>query len=159
MKQQSPEPCRCRYCNGTGQTPPAQSPTPAPARRLPTGPLPPFGIAVAERVRADASPPGGVQLFIRPCPVTDKDAWALAEQVRKDDGPGGAMVLPIGADPAEYRWPPIPIRFVECPALVVWAYGMTAEEEVFYGEGLIAAGYDVVDVRGGPTGPLRFKAG
>lgn len=125
---------------------------------MPTGPLPPFGIAVAERVRSDGAPAGGVQLFIRPCPVTGMDAWALAEQVRKDAGPGAAMVLPIGADPAEYRWPTIPIRFAEWPALVVWAYSMTAEEEAFYGEGLIAAGYDVVDVLGGPTGPLRFKA-
>lgn len=147
----------CHHCQGRGVSaiePQRRAPA---SRGAASGKLPPFGREVEEAVRDGTAPASGVNLFCRPCPITGKDAWGLAAQHREQCGPGSAMVLPDGEDPSTYRWPAIPVQFETDPVVVVWAYGFTREEERTIGTALVTAGYDVVDVLGGPGGPLRFK--
>lgn len=150
----------CRYCSGTGQTHPAPIETPriATVRGAAQGRLPPFGREVEDAVNAGNLPPGGVDIFVRGCLRPRSDVWQLADQGRRLRGAGSAMVLPSGDDPTTYRWPAIPVIWEESPAVVIWTFGCTSDEERAFGEVFIAVGYDVVDVRGGPSGPLRFSA-
>ncbi len=59
--------------------------------------LPPFGREVAEVIAAGRIP----NCFVYAGP----NAWARAKRRREQLGAGSAMVLPPGADPAEFRWP------------------------------------------------------
>lgn len=147
----------CPHCNGRGVL------HAEPVRRgNALGKLPPFGREVEQAVRDGAVRFGGVDIFHYPAPANHLrgaiDAWTLAAQSRAAGGPGGAMVLPPGDTVASYRWPAIPMRHVDTPCVVFWGYGCSVAEERAFGEALVAAGYDMVDVRGGPSGPLRFVA-
>lgn len=62
--------------------------------------LPPFGREVAEVIAAGRLP--NCYVYAGP------HAWARAKRRRAQFGPGSAMVLPPGADPAEFRWPRMP---------------------------------------------------
>jgi len=61
--------------------------------------LPPFGKELLAELAKGRRP--NVRLFC------DRDAWVRAEQWRVASGPGSALVLPHGADPEMFRWPPI----------------------------------------------------
>ena len=39
---------------------------------------------------------------------TGPDAWDRAKRRRESHGPGSALLLPPGEDPAALRWPPVP---------------------------------------------------
>jgi hypothetical protein len=62
--------------------------------------LPPYGREVAAAIREGRKP--NVRLYAcRP------DPWPLAYEHRETFGPGSTLLLPLDADPAEVRWPPI----------------------------------------------------
>lgn len=147
----------CPHCNGRGVI--HGEPT---RRGNALGKLPPYGRDVEQAVRDDTLPWSGVDIFHKPDPANHCrgaiDAWTMAARSHTDRGVGSAMVLPPGEAVSSYRWPAIAVRYVDTPCVVFWAFGCTAAEERAFGEALVAAGYDVVDVRGGPTGPLRFVA-
>lgn len=60
-------------------------------------PLAPFGKEVVKEIRAGKDP--DVHLFANP------DGWSAARHRIERCGRGTAMVLPVGDDPASYRWP------------------------------------------------------
>jgi hypothetical protein len=62
------------------------------------------------------------------------DAWERAKHRREGLGPGHALVLPPGADPATLRWPAIPC------GLVVDARGVPREVGVALGRVLVTDG-------------------
>ncbi len=59
----------------------------------------PYAREVETLLQAGREP--NVWLFCGP------DAWDNAKQCRQIHGPGSALVLPPGDDPAAYRWPPV----------------------------------------------------
>ena len=140
----------CRHCNGTGRAPEITASIPLP--------LPPFGQDVEDAVLADRLPPGGADILCGTDPMTGSDVWQLATLGNTRRGKGSTMVLPPGHMVESYRWPTIPIRFEFMPCVVAWAFGFTRESEQALGKALLNAGYARVDVRGGPSGPLRFEA-
>lgn len=62
--------------------------------------LPPFGREVAAVIAAGRAP--NCYVFAGP------NAWARAKRRREQFGAGSAMVLPLAADPADFRWPRLP---------------------------------------------------
>ena len=67
--------------------------------------LPPYGATVERQLRAGRH--NNLYLFTGP------DAWRRAEDRERACGDGTAMVLPLDADPAAFRWPAIPALVVE----------------------------------------------
>lgn len=147
---------RCPQCHGRGQlADPNQrvdTTTRTPAKRMI-----PHGLATEEALRAgtlDLEP----YLFCGTCPSTGKDRWELANERIRTYGEGTAMVLPEGSNPADFRYPALPVVDEFRGSLAVFAYGKTLKQQHVLGNTLIAAGIDVVHVTGGIDGPLIFKA-
>lgn len=140
----------CRYCSGQGRAPASEPRKPREVRGASSGKLPPFGREVEAAEVASTLPDEGIWLFCGTCPTTGKDPWEQAAWARAKRGEGSAMVLPPGEAATDYRWPAL------TSTLVAWAYGFDQEGELALGRSLIEAGYDLVEVCGGPSGPLRF---
>lgn len=148
----------CRHCGGTGLAH-------APARRADALlQLPPFGRAVEQAVRAGTLRDWGVDLFYKPDPANavrgEFDAWEQAERSNKMRGAGHAMVLPLGAKVANFRWPAIPVPAFDGTQVIFWGYQCSEQEQEEIAVALLAAGYEQVDVRGdrsAPGCPKRFR--
>ncbi len=146
---------RCPHCHGRGQLS-------DPNQRIDTTTRPqakrmiPHGLATEAALRAgtlEVAP----YLFCGTCPSTGKDRWELATETMRTRGEGTAMVLPEGANPAEFRFPALPV-FALGASLVAFAYGLSLRQQHALGNLLIATGLDVVEVVGGNGDPLTFKA-
>jgi hypothetical protein len=98
-----------------------------------------------------------VHLYCGTCPNTKKDRWALAAERIAKCGHGTAMVLPEGADPGSFRFPPVAVGPLSV-CVAAFAFGLSHEQQHSLGHALIAAGYDAVAVLGGEGAPLEFKA-
>lgn len=91
------------YENALGQlygTRTARRPNrPAPGTRA-QRPLPPYGREVMDELAAGRQRPS-VRLYA--C----NGAWALARQHHRTFGKGSTLLLPPGANPLAFRWPPV----------------------------------------------------
>ena len=67
--------------------------------------LPPYGVTVQRQLRAGRR--ANIYLF------TGTAAWRRASDRERACGDGTAMVLPLDADPAGFRWPAVPALVVE----------------------------------------------
>lgn len=149
----------CPQCHGTGRLT-SRHPTPYPTMRTPDArPMIPHGNEVMAALRA-ATLTREVHLYCGACPRTKRDRWALAAARITDAGPGSAMVLPEGADPAAFRYPALEVGPMNV-SVAAFAYGLSREQQHALGHALIAAGLQRVTVLGGlpPDGPMGLDAG
>lgn len=80
-----------------------------PGEKFP-GRSPPYGRDVLKAMRYGRRP--NVRLF-----ANRPDPWASAKAHRRAHGESSAMVLPVGADPALYTWPPLSNLLVDITGL------------------------------------------
>lgn len=149
----------CPHCHGTGRKErgnrePYQTTRVPDLRRMI-----PHGNDVMAALRA-GTPLPDVHLYCGTCPTSHKDAWALAGARIAKFGPGTAMVLPEGSDPASFRYPPLDIGPMGV-SVAVFAYGLSTERQHTIGHALIADGMQRVAVLGGlsPDGPMGAPGG
>lgn len=146
----------CLHCNGTGVV---QRRNPA-MRGNALGTLPPHGREVERATREGRLPPMGALLFYKPEPANEfhveRDAWKLAADCNASR-PGSAMVLPVGADIRNFRWPEIPPQQCD-PQIVFFAYGCSEAEQTAIAQALIDVGYERVQILGGIDCPIEVEA-
>lgn len=145
----------CPHCVGTGRIASHQTKRLPALRGAAVGPLPPFGRDVEARAAGGMCP----SLFVATCPMSGRDLWQDAQHYISRNGPGSAMVLPIGDSPSKYRWPNIPWHDALGHQLAVWAHNWSAEAIAALGaEIIMASNYETIFISGGEECPMTFEA-
>lgn len=155
----------CRYCAGTGRTPPP-APQPTPARRGAALRLIPNGREVASALGTATVPP---TLLADDFSNLDPKSGRVVHTVSRWDEARAAnechgahcMVVPPGADVTQFTFPDSLItRRPAGPQLVAFVdRGADREKVETLGRGLIECGFSFVVVRGSVvTGAVEFHA-
>lgn len=156
----------CEYGSGTGLQPSPQQLKSTIVRGDVSLPLPPFGCDVELRIAKHEAPFDGIDIFCCEEQSHGRDVWQQAILGQKLRGLGSGMVLEPGRAVEDYRWPTIPLGWMDRPQVVVWAFSLSCAQIHDLVEKLHAAGYECVDVRGSlasdasgkPVCPAQFKA-